>query len=346
MENEQPELIARPRKSKTPLIIGIVVAIHVILIGSAFIIQEIHRHGRSQEQQAALDADSTPAQSVGEANSIQPDPDPVTMSPEARGPALKSMETVSLTAPESRGDLTLPLPVDKKAVAKTEPPAVKAKLVTRTYTVKKGETWKGVSTRLKVPVQQLARDNKLDSKKFLKLGQKLVYQQAAQAKTTEVAAIAPKEAKPAAEPGPFALYEVKKGDTLGSIAMRHAMRLAELRSANQLKDDKIVVGQKLKVQQPGPKPTVQSLVADVEPRDSAPQIHVVSKGETVSELARRYGVTTSELLKANHISDPTKVSVGQKLKIPSLEFPSHAELRRASSDQKTLAPTVENTTRI
>ena len=334
MENEQPELIARPRRSKTPLIIGIVVAIHVVLIGSAFIIQEINK--RTAPPQASLETEQTPPM-AGEFNPFQPDPDPVTMPRELRRAEMPAFPPA-------------PMPVVPKAKVAT--PAAKTRFVARTYTVKKGDTWKSVAARLKVPSRQLAKDNKLDTKKFLKIGRKLAYKQAVAA-TPAATQLAQKGDKPATEAflapraGSFVLYEVKAGDTLGGIAARHAMKLADLKNANELKADKIVVGQKLRVQQPGPKPAVQSLVADVEPRESAPQIHVVSKGETVSELARRYGVTTGELLKANNITDPTRMSVGRKLKIPSLEFPgSRADLRQASSNQETLNPPLESTTKL
>lgn len=335
MENEQSELIARPRKSKTPLIIGIVVAIHVVLIGSAFIIQEIHKRRAPALESAEMSPEGAPI------------PDPVTMPPPA--PEVAPVETIaSVPTPPAPVPEPVAAPVERKAA-----PVVKHKLVTKTYTVKKGDTWKGVSARLKVPVQQLARENKLDSKKFLRIGQKLAYKQTVAVKQMELAArkaeqpAVPKLAAGDSPVSSFALYEVKKGDTLGAIATRHAMKIGDLRAVNELKNDRIVVGQKLKVQQPGPKPSIQSLVADVEPRESAPQIHVVTKGETLSELARRYGVPTSELLKVNNIADPAKVPVGQKLKIPTLEFPGvRAEVQPVSVEQKTLVPTVENTTRI
>jgi LysM repeat protein len=334
MENEQPELNARPRQSRTPLIIGIVVAIHVVLIGSAFVIQEIHKRQAPAADLAEMSPEGAPIS------------EPVAMPPPA--PEIAAAEPIAAAPEPIRAPEPVVVPVEKKAA-----PVVKHKLVTKTYTVKKGDTWKGVSTRLKVPVQQLARDNKLDSKKFLRIGQKLAYKQAVAVKPTQVAARKaekPSVPKLAAGDSPvsnFVVYEVRKGDTLGAIATRHAMKLGDLRTVNELKNDKIVVGQKLKVQQPGPKPTIQSLVADVEPRESAPQIHVITKGETLSELARRYGVPTSELLKANNIDDPSKVPVGQRLKIPSLEFPGvRAEVQPASAEQETLIPTVEQTTRI
>jgi murein DD-endopeptidase MepM/ murein hydrolase activator NlpD len=45
-------------------------------------------------------------------------------------------------------------------------------------------------------------------------------------------------------------------------------------------------------------------------------IHVVGKGDTVYSLSRFYHVTAEDLMKANGISDPSKISVGKKLIIP------------------------------
>jgi lipoprotein NlpD len=45
-------------------------------------------------------------------------------------------------------------------------------------------------------------------------------------------------------------------------------------------------------------------------------IHVVGKGDTIYSLSRFYHVTAEDLMKANGISDPSKISVGKKLIIP------------------------------
>jgi len=45
-------------------------------------------------------------------------------------------------------------------------------------------------------------------------------------------------------------------------------------------------------------------------------IHVVGKGDTIYSLSRFYHVTAEEIMKANGASDPSKISVGQKLIIP------------------------------
>jgi len=49
-------------------------------------------------------------------------------------------------------------------------------------------------------------------------------------------------------------------------------------------------------------------------------IHVVGKGETVYSISRFYRITPEELMKANGISDPSKLQTGKKLTIPSNAF--------------------------
>jgi LysM repeat protein len=58
-----------------------------------------------------------------------------------------------------------------------------------------------------------------------------------------VAAVEPSHAAPS----PDGTYTVKSGDTLGTIAQRHGTSISQLRDLNQLKGDRIVIGQKLKL---------------------------------------------------------------------------------------------------
>jgi len=44
--------------------------------------------------------------------------------------------------------------------------------------------------------------------------------------------------------------------------------------------------------------------------------HVVAAGETLSRIAQQYGVTVDALIRANQLSDPNTVRVGQRLVIP------------------------------
>jgi sortase A len=45
-------------------------------------------------------------------------------------------------------------------------------------------------------------------------------------------------------------------------------------------------------------------------------IHSVSAGETLSSIASLYGQSIESLIRANHIDDPTRIAIGQKLTVP------------------------------
>jgi LysM repeat protein len=42
----------------------------------------------------------------------------------------------------------------------------------------------------------------------------------------------------------------------------------------------------------------------------------VKKGDTATSIAKTFGITAAELLKANKIADAKKLQLGQQLKIP------------------------------
>ncbi|QQO08563.1 M23 family metallopeptidase [Breznakiella homolactica] len=45
-------------------------------------------------------------------------------------------------------------------------------------------------------------------------------------------------------------------------------------------------------------------------------VHILQRGDTIYSIARSYGVDFQEILKLNSIDDPTKLQVGQRIRIP------------------------------
>ena len=45
-------------------------------------------------------------------------------------------------------------------------------------------------------------------------------------------------------------------------------------------------------------------------------VHIVVKGESLEKIAKSLGITTAELQKINHITDPKKLQIGQQLLLP------------------------------
>lgn len=103
-------------------------------------------------------------------------------------------------------------------------------------------------------------------------------------------------------------YTVRPGDTLSGIAARYGVTVRVLQQMNGLPDTNLFAGQTLTVPAGGPTARTQG--------PSLPEgmtEHIVSRGETPSEIAARYGMTTAELMRENGIEDPRTMRVGQIL---------------------------------
>jgi LysM repeat protein len=52
------------------------------------------------------------------------------------------------------------------------------------------------------------------------------------------------------------------------------------------------------------------------PTGPAPDTYTVAKGDNPYNIAKKFGVSYQELLALNGITDPTKLQIGQELKVP------------------------------
>jgi len=50
--------------------------------------------------------------------------------------------------------------------------------------------------------------------------------------------------------------------------------------------------------------------------DGAHKTYIVAKGDTPVTIARKFKVSYDELIALNHIDDPRKLKIGQRLSIP------------------------------
>lgn len=112
--------------------------------------------------------------------------------------------------------------------------------------------------------------------------------------------------KPVEKPAPSKItgevYTVKGGDTLSDIATRSGISLANLISWNSIKNANVInVGQVLKLKKPA--------------SPQATNTYTVKSGDTLSEIAAKYGMTTSQLSNLNGINNPNLINVGQVLKV-------------------------------
>jgi N-acetylmuramoyl-L-alanine amidase len=108
---------------------------------------------------------------------------------------------------------------------------------------------------------------------------------------------------------------VRPGDTLTGISRRHNVSIADLVQLNTIADaGRIYAGQTLRIgtapAAPVPAP------APAPPAAAAATVHVVQRGENLTTIARRYGVTVGAIVGANGIANPSRIFGGQQLTIP------------------------------
>jgi LysM repeat protein len=130
------------------------------------------------------------------------------------------------------------------------------------------------------------------------------------------------------EAGEVFRYEVQRGDTLSAIARNYGITVKELVEANNIIDpNRIFPGQKLII--PGymhPKPQPEPESPEQPEPFPTPDVsdffvYTVAGGDTLSSIAKRYGITLRELIEANNIDNPNLIHVGQKLVIPGILQP-------------------------
>ncbi len=238
------------------------------------------------------------------------------------------------------------------------------------HVVRKGETLARIASRYNVTSQQIIAWNKL-KKKAVRKGQKLIIYPGAspmeelkasenhvkkdtakaviakadtgKKDTSHIAKVAPKELK-AEEKIAITRHKVRSGESLGVIAAKYNITVAELKKANKLRGNSIAAGKYLQIPTAGDQAEVHNQVSNSETSkaknnekaiaskteknsqkssvdtdskkssDEKTQYYVVKKGDTFYKIAKMFeGLTVDDLLKLNDLTVKSTLKIGQKL---------------------------------
>lgn len=207
---------------------------------------------------------------------------------------------------------------------------------TTAYQVKRGDTLIGLAASYDVAVEDLAKLNKLSESAILQVGQRIkVPEQASQ--DVEVAVTE---------------YRVKSGDTLGKLASRYGVSLAELAAMNNIPTSKMLQqGERLTVpaadegatraQRQNPDDArEQSASRSSQTRQSRngrgdsslpTQPYTVKRGDSLIGLAGAYNIDIDSLAKMNGLTNKSMLQAGQTIKVPD-NGPQLADYRVRSGD--------------
>ena len=111
---------------------------------------------------------------------------------------------------------------------------------------------------------------------------------------------------------PDVAYVVERGDSLSVIARRFDTTVGRLVALNQLRSrNRIQIGQRLLLPQ-------DNAIADQTLGELAEQDgrYTVRRGDTISVIASRFGVSEQQVLSLNGIADRNRIYPGQNLQLP------------------------------
>ena len=221
-------------------------------------------------------------------------------------------------------------------------------LVVKYHKVKRGETLSIIARRYGVSVSTLKKWNGLRSSR-LKTGQRLrinTYQRIAkkeEPETVQEKLAENKVEQPVEKPNTTVqqsvdvdtkYHTVRRGETLGLIAERYGVTVSRLKDWNDLRSNKIFVGQRLKVVSMVDKGEIE-VEGDADVQENA-TTHKVRRGESLFSIAEDYGVTIDNLKEWNNLSS-SSIDAGQTLIVNASA--AKASKKSSGSSEKKAATT-------
>ena len=206
----------------------------------------------------------------------------------------------------------------------------------QTYTPHHGEKLNVIAQHFGISLARLKEINSIGGRKKQVAAQTLLVPISKSANAPALAANIP-EQEPAyklASSSHNTTHTVAKGDTVLTIAKRYGMSLAQLKTQNHLKSNRLTRGQRLTVVAAAkPEKTVvvaQVKLAPAKSTKAKPVVvaknavdsgknsrYVVKRGDTVFSIARRFNVAVNDLQRWNNLPASHNLQPGNKLTVIS-----------------------------
>lgn len=214
------------------------------------------------------------------------------MVPKAAAQAPQAKDAAPAAATASPQAAAKPQPAPSQAPQPKEPQPQKP----QSHQIRSGETLFAIAKENGLSVEEILAANPSVKANRISVGDVLVI-------PTPGAPAKPEDAAKAKSPAASSEHKVVAGDTLASIARKYGMTTKELTALNPRIDPRrLSLGTRVRVA--GNVPA------------TAAKVYTIVSGDTLAAVARRYGVTTAQIMKANPGLDARSLSVGTKVNIP------------------------------
>ena len=135
----------------------------------------------------------------------------------------------------------------------------------------------------------------------------------------------------AAAPAPPRTYSVQTADSLWSISHQYGVSAEQLAATNRLALTAVLrLGQELEIPAEGGAPAPAQAVARTATPPGSTVVHVVQSGETLWEIANRYGTHVEDVMALNDLGDSEWIKPGQRLTISGAALPRYRQIAQQS----------------
>jgi membrane-bound lytic murein transglycosylase D len=195
------------------------------------------------------------------------------------------------------------------------------------HVVKKGESLGKVAAKYHVTAKNLMAWNSLKTQNVV-VGQKIRVNSPGKTSVDESVAVTKEKEnmKSSAQQKPISpnakFHVVKKGEFLSKIATSYGVTTDDLVTWNSLETNNLLVGQKLRVNQPDTGNASKAVAQETQAKatkavqDLKLVYYTVKQGDTLWSIAQHYdGITIDQLKEWNKLSGKSGLKVGQKIKV-------------------------------
>ncbi|HLR30936.1 MAG TPA: LysM peptidoglycan-binding domain-containing protein [Fodinibius sp.] len=193
----------------------------------------------------------------------------------------------------------------------------------KSHTVQSGETLFSISKEYEVSIQQLRKWNNIQASD-LSIGQTLIVQEGrkGEEKTDE---------SPSGSDQPKT-HRVQNDETLFSISKKYHVSIAELKAWNDLKSNRLRIGQTLTVYPSQPASTGKEDQSISSSKSRQSSYYVVKNNDSLFGIARKHGMSVDDLKRLNNLASNT-IRVGQKLTVRGSSGPPSVAAKAGSASQ-------------
>jgi murein DD-endopeptidase MepM/ murein hydrolase activator NlpD len=207
-----------------------------------------------------------------------------------------------------------------------------------TYTVQKGDTLEKIARKFNVSIKEIKKANNIKDERKIRDGMKLVISaKIIPISKTNFKTGSKKISKRKSERNRELTYVVRNGDALETIAKKYRLTVKELMGYNGMKDEKIFVGDELKIPPKGAKIAQKQEQKEQEKRNlPSCKVYVLKRGGTLKHVSKKLGLNVKTLEKLNNISADKWLKAGEKICIGEKKEEKTAETTQKKASECTL----------